>query len=264
MDNHILATILPAQPSAAVLAFAGVDADQFPPEGWEQIAKIAKAIETMTAGDDMRATVRKIEWLASLVPQHCSSRNAMRDTLVALGYLTLAAMWDGEVSTGKATIEFVGGRLYLQGPRNKGGREALKKVSGRMFHPATGSDQAKWSVPASSALAFRRVIMTHWPMAEGLSACVAEAMAVPVAVVAVAELPPAPAKTATVTFTPCTGGWEIRSPYSAKFVAQLKSEIPYKDRQWNGIAKAWIVTPAWVDTAREIAESVYGCEAIAA
>lgn len=267
MDNAMLAQLLPAQPAAAVLAFGGIDPTQFPPDMTDEILSVASALSAAHEGEDLRKVVRRIERLASFVPAKSRSRRAMHETLVALGYLTLAAAWLGDVSTGDAIVSIEGDRLYLQGPKNKGGIEAFRKIPGRQFHPGVGGDRARWSCPASEALMFRRVVLTHWPMAEGLPVAMAGAEAYVKAAKeapAAGALPPAPPVTPTVTITPCTGGFEIRSPYSAQFVSRLKAEIPYKGRAWNGIAKAWTVAAEYIDKARAIALDVYGPNAVAA
>lgn len=202
---------------------------------------------------DFRATVKRIEWVLSH-DLKIDDRKALINTVWALGYVGLAALWMGDAATGKATITFEGGRLYLKGPKNKAGRTALKAIPGWKFHPET----KMWSVPAAKSEAFNLAIITYWPNWVGLASAVAEAQAYTFEHAA----PVVPEKLAgvaseKVTITQKGATLEIKSPYSQGFVATLKEQIPWQQRKWNQVRKAWEVDAAFLSTVILISRMSY-------
>lgn len=58
--------------------------------------------------------------------------------------------------------------------------------------------------------------------------------------------------------TPDSGGIAIKTPYDPGFVADLKSSIPYTDRQWKNDTKVWIVTPAHGAKVQDLCNKYFG------
>jgi len=263
LDNDVLAQLIPAEIELARMAFECIDPVMIPAEASETFIAIGADLQQSDV-KDWRKTVKRIEWLCSFFP-HGTVREQLTDTIGALGYVTLRALWDGDTSTGDASIMFEGGRLYLMGSNNKGGRLALKKsCQGAKYHPHY-SPKPAWSVPADQWEAFRTVVLTHWPKAihGGLDASIESAKSYKVpsvesAPVGQSEAPKA-GPASVVTFKVNEGTIEIRSPYSKSFVAALKSELPYKDRAWNPVGLFWSVKAEHMEQAKAIAEKAYGC-----
>jgi len=266
LDSALLATLIPADvPTAQTVFHNGLETAQVPAICFHTLALVETV---MKAGEtnDWRETVKRIEWLLSF-----SIGNTNRETLIktveCLGYIGLASLWRGEAATGPSTVVFENGRLWLVGPRNKAGTKALRAIPGRAFHPASKSEKATWSVPASSAAEFRMAILTHWPNNQGLiealiaakeyevklaqaqketmlAATVVEKVAYPTQKKSTVETWFAQSD-CLIEITP-TGIARVKTPYSASFVAEIKS-LPYKNRKWVAAEKVWEV----IDTPTE-------------
>ena len=52
----------------------------------------------------------------------------------------------------------------------------------------------------------------------------------------------------------------LQTPYHPQFVADLKAEIAYKDRQWDRDAKVWLVDEAEADKAIKIAAQFFNIQ----
>ena len=50
----------------------------------------------------------------------------------------------------------------------------------------------------------------------------------------------------------------IRSPYNADFVAALKESVPPQARKWDGLNKAWTVSPEYGDVVAALMQQHYG------
>ena len=225
MDNHVLATQIPANITAAREALFAVGTQDAVLTA--TFAKVEMDLYADTA--DYRATVKRIEWILSH-PIPSNDRKAFEAVVTALGYVALVAMWNGEVAKGKATVRFEAGRLYLKGPNNKAGRSALKAIPGRQFHGET----TEWSVPAKQLGDFAKVVAKHWPNHDATA--LGEALTAAGAHVSGPVVP--------WTLTLKGDVLTVKTPYHAGFVEALKGAVHYKDRRWNGFDKVWEVNPA--------------------
>ena len=57
--------------------------------------------------------------------------------------------------------------------------------------------------------------------------------------------------------TLCEDYLTIQSPYNARFVADLKEEVPPEERMWDPDQKVWEVSADLYDTAMEVASRYY-------
>jgi len=240
LDNALLAATIPANVNAARAAWAGVVVAGLDPMTVDTLLKVERDLFSAAAPSekDWRKPVKRIEWVLS---HKCDteSRTALCSLVEALGYVGLVAMWNGEAASGLATITFLDGRLWLVGPRNKAGKDALKAIPGRKFHPAEGTEKAKWSVPASAHTAFVMAVKKHWPNHEGLLKQVTQA----IAWVENAKIiqNPAPVKAGpVVTLTVVGSEMWVKTPYNPNFVATVKT-LPWKERRWDATEKVWWV-----------------------
>ena len=243
LDNALLAKLIPADVESARTAAKKVLINELPAETFNTFSNVLEDLEIGT--DDWRKTVKRIEWILSWSP-NWSDKETLISIVHALGYWGLAALLSGEAATGLATVTLENGRLYLRGPRNKAGKDALKQVSGRKFHPAEDGIKASWSVPVSSAKAFRECVITHWPNFTGLDEALASVMTSAQPVAQVAAVP---------TSSP---GWlSIKTPYNAAFVQDVKS-LPYRSRRWNGDARVWEIEEQYLPHVTELVSKHYG------
>jgi hypothetical protein len=256
LDNHLLAQMFPANVAEAQVAVKTFDLNDISPETHGTYAKVAEALAANETSD-WRETVKRIEWILSYGTS--PSNNAALTTVVAaLGYVGLAALWNGDAATGLATVWFAAGRLYLAGPRNAAARAALKSIpgiKGGAAKDAQGADvKFAWSVPAAAHGAFFRAVVTHYPHNQGLVTAIGEAQAykAPEAEVA-APVVEAPKATVLV-------GNEVvklKTPYSPAFVAAIKG-LPYKERAWNPVEKVWEVKMSCRTAAEGIVAQHFG------
>lgn len=249
LDNVLLAKLIPADVETARTAISRVLIGELP-EGTRNT--FVNVLEDLKIGtDDWRKTVKRIEWIMSWSPSRLD-QELLIGVVRALGYWGLAALLSGEAATGLATVTFEGGRLFLRGPRTKAGKEAIKLISGRKFHPATDGNKAAWSVPASSAKAFRETVVTHWPNFTGLDESISQVAAQTVS--ALTALP-------VTSVTPLSSGWvQVKTPYNAGFVTDVKN-LPYRSRRWNGETRVWEVESQFLPQVTELVSKYYGVTA---
>lgn len=271
--------MIPADVAKAKALLGGIDALSMPIEAHGRLFETVAKLDEHPS-DDYRSIVKACEWLASWVQPGGSVWRVLRDTVRALGYLSLAALWDGKAATGKASLDFRDGRVYLLGPRNKGGQSALRYAMAHDCHNTYAlkfhSMSKEWSVPAEYAAAFVFVARTHWlgitsenaDSVLALAKAYTETQEKPIAI----ETPatenaaetPAPVETPKVETPKVTikqngATIEIFSPYNGAFVAAIKA-LPWKDRQWNGVSKCWVVKAEHMGKAKEIVSSCYQCD----
>lgn len=241
LDNALLARLIPADLGTARELVGELDLTAVAPETLPTVVEVVASIGGETPTDDWRKTVKRMEWALSFAGNE-SLRVLMTKVVAALGYVGLAALWSGEAATGKATVSLMEGRLVVVGPNNKAARTALKAINGRRFHPAkTLTEKAAWSFPASAAKEVFLAVVTHYPNHEGLTEAVEAASKV------VAETPAAPAAAPSKPAPKCSvvsAGvlLKVKTPYNPAFIGDLKANIKWADRRWNGGEKVWEVT----------------------
>lgn len=276
LDNAILARAIPSNMEAALAAYQTVDPLTLTPETLPTFMALEADLRADDAAtrDDWRKTVKRIEWVLSH-KQNYNNIKALKAIVLALGYIGLVSLWNGEAATGLALVFGCNGRLFLQGPQNKSARFAFKAIPGWSFHKV-GPDcpKALWSVPAGAFHSFRALVVAHYPNFEGLTEALeaaethakalaaalevakAEAAALKAAEEAkkAAEAPPdlppppvaqkaaqLPSGAPLVTIVEADGYLEVSTPFRISYINELRSinkmELP---RQWSASKKAWI------------------------
>lgn len=249
LDNALLAKLIPANVELARTEVTKVLVDELPEATRNTFVNVLEDLKVGT--DDWRKTIKRIEWILSWSPSRIDQETLI-GVVRTLGYWGLAALLSGEAATGLSTVTFEDGRLFLRGPRNKAGKDAIRSIPGRKFHPSTEGSKAAWSVPASSFKAFREVVITHWPNFSGLDEAIAQATAT-----SIVSSPAAP----VTSVTPLAAGWiQIKTPYNAGFVTDVK-RLPYKSRRWNGDARVWEVEEKFLHQVTELVSKYYGITA---
>lgn len=232
LDNALLAKSLPSDAAKAFEAIDSVNIEALDPETLPTFLEIRKALADSGHGPDWRKPVKQMEWALSFPLTRKVAFHACVTAARALGYTGLAALWEGEASTGAAKVRYQAGRIYVAGPRNKAFRMKVRSLHSYAFHTATG----EWSVPTKHADAFERLVQTYYPNHTGLSETLEQAHASEASQPAAPSAPKVSAKVRLIQ----NGGWiEVHTPYRADFVAALKSTIPYLERRWNGIERCW-------------------------
>lgn len=239
LDNAVLARLIPSNVGLAREVMASLDLTSLAPETLPTLTEVAADLEGETPPDDWRKTVKRIEWALSFSGNE-AARATLTKVVAALGYVGLAALWNGEAATGKATVAFLDGRLVVTGPRNKAANTAFKAIPGRRFHPAGALVQkAAWSFPASAADAVLTAVVTHYPNHEGLASAVEAAKAAKSAPAAAVEAVKSQPKCSVVSAGVLL---KVKTPYNPAFVGDLKATIKWSDRRWNAAEKVWEVT----------------------
>lgn len=235
LDNAVLARTIPANVAEAMRLAATITEDVLPEPTRQTMGTIVADLVDFT-NKDWRKTVKRIEWMLSWGMSPNTNKTLIA-TVRALGYIGLAALLAGDAATGKTTVTFENGRLYVRGPRNKAGAYQIKRIKSWYFHQAANGLKAAWSVPGSAADALHTVVMTYWPNFEGLDEAVAAAKAAPTAVESTV-----PAETeAIVVSVTLAGEWlKVRSPYNKGFIDALRM-LHYTVRKWNANEKVWEV-----------------------
>jgi hypothetical protein len=77
----------------------------------------------------------------------------------------------------------------------------------------------------------------------------------PVSSATPAPVAPSAPKCALITLP--NGKIAVRSPYSARFVAELKVAVPYQDRRWLPADKLWEVTSRHLNVIRTLIQNIY-------
>jgi Family of unknown function (DUF6011) len=243
LDNAVLARQIPSNLPEAIQAYKTVNLGGLTPQAVPTFIKVEAALlapDAVTRAD-WRETVKQVEWVLSWHTAHLE-RQKLTSLVYALGYIGLAALWNGEAATGKATVVFKDNRLFVFGPKNRAARMALKAIAGKKFHPSTKQggteERAGWSVPASEAAKFTLAVQTHYPNNEGLKEALEAAKnAKPEPKVG----PAAVAATATVTKVGTL--LKIKTPWNPDFVNAIRA-LPKKARNWNPLEKVWEVQVA--------------------
>jgi hypothetical protein len=283
LDNELLARLIPSDVEAARKALEAVDVVTAAPETVSTLTEVCDAVyadEAMTR-EDWRIEVKRVEWALSF-PANNAMRDALTGMVAALGYVGLAALWNGDAATGEAAVFFANGRLLVQGPKNKAARMAFREIKGFKFH-AEGTlapaSKAAWSFPADQHGAFFRAIITHYPNFTGLMEAVQAAkafLAAPQPTVAAAPVAVKAKDGGTVVVAPVVAEKpapkcsmtvaglfvKVATPYKVEFIGDLKQSFPYSDRRWNKFEKVWEVVATHQTKVVELVKKHYGADAL--
>lgn len=257
-DNALLANSIPANPPEALMHLLQIDDALLDPVSHNTFKDVRDELAANLMGTDWRKTIKRIEWILSFEVNRKAALEKFTAIAQSLGYLGLAALWNGQASTGQAQVWFANGRLWVIGPRNGAARYALKQLGGMFYTSACppGSTHSKpaWSVPAKNADGFKKAIHTHYPMNVGMNDAILAAEEA--AKQAAAQVPTTAAPAAPTTNN---GGsvkhrieqkgktLNIKTPYDANFIADLKTTVPYAYRAWEPAEKAWKVDAQYLD-----------------
>lgn len=248
LANAALAKTIPADVETARAAWATLDVAMLPAEA---LATHAKCSEALTAGtDDWRETVKRMVWVAS-TSEYTAVKEALCETITALGYTVLAAVARSEASPSKAEVTVNNGRVVLKAARNMAAVAAVKAIPGRRFN---GADKT-WSVPFAGLDALLAVVETFYPMSKVDAAALRAA--VEAAKTEAVSKTATPAKVLATVTENADGSVTLKTPYNGEFVADLKTSVPWTARSWDGANRAWVVTREHAATARAIVEKHY-------
>lgn len=190
-----------------------------------------------------------------------AEKAALCNAVEALGYVTLAAVAREEASPSAAEVTITEGRVVLKTKKNLAATTTIKAIPGRKFHP----ESKAWSFPVTEFRSVLGVVNKFFPMSKldvlALATQVAAAIQAEADTRKVENTKPAPAAS-TVAITAAPGGFNVVSPYNAKFVADLKTALPYKARAWTG--KCWWVAADSIEAVKLLVTKHYGENAIAA
>jgi hypothetical protein len=239
LDNALLAKSFPADPVAALSTALKIDRNALP----EKVAPTYDEVLIALASNespDWRVTVKRIEWLISW--NLAGTVPLLVQMIRQLGYYGLAALVDGDASTGAATVWYDSGRLYLVGPKNAQGRAEFKKLPKWRFHPAgqLGTDsKPAWSCLATADYsAFAKTVLTYWPNVTGLE----EALEGAKNAVTTAVITGKPVAAVVSKIDNLGNGWlKVKTPFNKEFVDTLKAKLPPGARKWNPVEKVWEV-----------------------
>lgn len=255
-DNALLANSIPANPPEALHAILGIDGATLDPITLPTFQSAVNALALNIAGTDWRKVIKQVEWILSFEANRKVALAKFTDVAKALGYLGLAALWNGEASTGLATVFINADRICVAGPRNSAARFALKQMGALFAYQLPkpdGTSTPAWHAPVEKVDAFATAVSTHYPMNVGL----AESIAAAKKIVADKEAAAKAAKLAAASVTtqaPTNGGavsktrieikgktLNVITPYNANFIADLKLAVPYSYRAWEPTQKCWKV-----------------------
>lgn len=287
LDNCLLAKLIPSNIDRAREALAELDLTSLAPETLPTLSEVVSDINAETAAsvDDWRKTVKRIEWALSFPGNH-NFRPMLTSCVSALGYVGLAAMWDGKAASGKAEVSVKDGRFAIVGPRNKAFNTAAKKINGWKFRPAgtVFEKKACWTFPCDQWGAVFETVITHYPNFSGLDASIEEAKkvvearlaekqalreeeekaaieAVPAAVVA-----PAPVQTVQAakkcSITSAGVLLKVATPYKPEYINELKETIKWGDRRWNAQERVWEVAANHEAEVKALVTKHFGAEAL--
>ncbi len=250
LDNELLATVIPSDVAAACQEYKAIDALSLPAECVKAFCEVEAALVAENAKFtlDFRKPVKQIEWILSFNLSY-GTRAHFIGIVRELGYLGLASLWKGEAATGKALIAFKSERLFIQAPRNKSARIALRKLSPR-FHAATQTEKAEWSVAPERAHEFRLWVWTYYPNHENLDSAIqaatlfvamkptvsSEAKTVTPSDTAVVTKPSEP----LISVVEVGSILRIKTPFKDAFISRIKS-LPYSARRWVSLDRVWEV-----------------------
>lgn len=254
LDNALLAKLIPSNIIRARELLATLDFTDAAPETMSVLVAVETAItadEALTR-DDWRKDVKRVEWALSF-QGNTAFRKTLTSVVAALGYVGLAALWNGEAATGEAAVTCMGDRLVVQGPKNAAARSTFRRIAGAVFHkPGTKLEKACWSFPMAEHAAVLLAVITHYPNNQGLQLAMEGAQnylanlpkpvpppAAPAVAVPAVEAPAAPKAKCAVESVGVL--LKVRTPYKPEFIQELKSELVWTDRRWNSAEKMWEV-----------------------
>lgn len=256
-DNKLLANSIPANPPEALMALLTIKADaSINVDAHATYADLLGMLTMNLDGTDWRIAIRKIEKILSYDDTRWKTLKAFSEVARWLGYLGVAALWNGEASTGDATVTFNpltarGPRILIDGPRCSAARQKLHNL-GAVYVPSPKPGRRTIVVEPKHLDAIATIVQTHYPMSIGLSVVRAEVDAFFKSKTPTPTPMPAPTPV-TVQATPAPGGpvsscriekngnsLKINTPYDAAFIAGFKNTIPYKDRSWDAATKSWM------------------------
>jgi hypothetical protein len=271
LDNKLLATCIPADIQAARGAFALLDMSNVDPASSNCLNNVAEALFEGAAAKrtDWRVEVKRLEWVLSFPLNVRYAQVALTQVVRALGYVGLAALWEGKASTGEATVTFANDRLHVVGPRNADFRAAIKRVYGWRFHGAANGMQPSWSLPVAQADQFALLVQTYYPNHDASLLAQAVKEAQDAHALAQAQVAPPVAQEAShvalkvpnmnkVRIVPNGMEWvNVFSPFNASFVSELKFVLPSKMRRWNPVEKCWEVHASCMASLSDIVAKHY-------
>ena len=273
-DNNLLANSIPANPPEALMALLTINADaSINPDAQALYADVLGMLTLNLDGTDWRVAIRKIEQILSFDDTRWKTLNAFSEVARWLGYLGIAALWNGEAATGNATVTFdafasPGPRLFIDGPRCAAAHHKLRKL--RCVNcPSPTPGRRMFGVLLNHLDDFTQIVQTHYPMAVGLTQACVEVEIV-LAKMKAAGIP-TPAPTPVTMQGPPTVGAPVSScrierkgknlkvitPYDAGFIAGLKSAVPYTHRGWDAPSKAWMVDAQYLDKVSDLILQCY-------
>ena len=144
-DNKLLANSIPANPPEALMALLTIKADaSINVDAHATYADLLGMLTMNIDGTDWRIAIRKIEKILSYDDTRWKTLKAFSEVARWLGYLGVAALWNGEASTGDAAVTFNpltarGPRIFIDGPRCPAARQKLQPRRGVRPIAKTGS-----------------------------------------------------------------------------------------------------------------------------
>jgi len=274
-DNALLANSIPANPPEALMALLTINADaSINPDAHALYADVLGMLTLNLDGTDWRVAIRKIEQILSFDDTRMKTLNAFSEVARWLGYLGIAALWNGEAATGNATVTFdafasTGPRLFIDGPRCAAARQKLRKLW-CVNCPSPTLGRRMFGVDPKHLDAFTKIVQTHYPMAVGMTQARVEVEAF-IAAKAASTPIPTPAPTPVTVQEPATAGAPVSScrieqkgknlkvstPYDASFIAGLKNTVPYTHRGWDAPTKSWMVDAQYLDKVTDLILQCY-------
>lgn len=284
MANEAFAMTIPGDAETTLAHLAGV---HFKAEALTEALEAinAEIVEGMASGrQDWRGVATVL--IRLIAYSTYSTKAALCNAVEALGYTTLAAVAREEASPSVAEVTVVSNRLVLKTKRNAAANNVIKAIPGRRFDPIA----KVWSFPPTEFRAVLAVVSKYFPMtkldvlklatevAAAVTAVEAEkaaqakaaeatmaakaAQAAPLVTTLKAVQPVQPEVKVSITET--VNGYNVVSPYNAKFVADLKTSLTYKARSWNGAARCWWVSKESIEIVKALVAKHYGEAALAA
>lgn len=274
LDNALLARAIQSDLPKALEAYKQVDILSIVAETQATYLELEAALTAPDAAqrEDWRKEVKRVEWILSH-GQTQQNQKALKSLVLALGYVGIVSLWNGEAATGLATIAFVPetGLLIVSGPQNKAARIHFKKIHGWNFtQPKTGDDKPFWSFPAKQFAEVKAAVWSHYPNNQGLAEALkaAQSFAEEQAKKAAEEAAKKAAEQAKITqmaqqaIAEAPAGklvgisdkvtleevgdlLKVKTPYHVVFIASLKAQVPYGFRNWNPSEKVWEVSTTY-------------------
>lgn len=296
LDNALLAKLYPSDVPSARSVFNDIDLALVAPVSVETINKVYTNLfaDDASKRDDWRDDVKRIEWALSF-PENNYLRAQLTQVVAALGYVGLAALWNGEAKTGKAFVSFdaPAGRIVIQCARSKAGNAAFRVILGRKFHSqgtlnSLGIEKAAWSFPAKEHAAVMAAVAKHYPNNDGLKETCEKAKqftlsARPAKPVITIDTETAKTFAAALLAPSVTSGsapvvisqfpapaapkcsiakvgvlLKVTTPYKAAYVNELKTSFKWTDRRWNATERVWEVPLNHEAKVKELVQKYFG------